>query len=219
MISPANSSKSNEKHPKEKKTKILAIGDVHGDTGLVKRLAERAEKEKVDIVILAGDLTFAEMSLKNLVGPFAMAKKDILLIPGNHESISAIHFLSEMYKPYAKNLHGYSFQKGNLGIFGSGGTDMGIHWMPDDEIFENLKKGHKGIKNAGKKIMVTHMHPTGSKAEKFGFRGSNAITKAVYEFQPDVLITAHMHEASGLEENFGKTKVINVSRKEKVFEI
>ena len=67
--------------------------------------------------------------------------------------------------------------------------------------------------------MVTHMHPAGSKAEEFGFKGSKAISKAVYEFKPDVLITAHMHEAAGLEENFGKTKVINVSRKEKVFEI
>lgn len=201
------------------KTKILAIGDIHGDTGLVKKLAEKAEKENIDLVILAGDITFAEISLKGIIGPFAKAKKDVLIIPGNHESISSIHFLTEMYKPYAKNLHGYSIKKGNLGIFGSGGADIGINFIPDSEIFELLKKGHKGIKNTGKKIMVTHMHPAGSKAEKFGFKGSKAISKAVYEFQPDILITSHMHEASGLEENFGKTKVINVSRKEKIFEI
>ncbi len=204
---------------KSKKTKILAIGDIHGDTGLVKKLAERAQKENVDIVILAGDLTFAEMSIKDIVGPFAKVKKDVLLIPGNHESASTINFLAEMYKPYAKNLHGYSFKRGNLGIFGSGGTDMGVHWMPDEEIFELLQKGHKGIKEMEKKIMITHMHPSGSKAEEFGFGGSKAITKAVYKFKPDILITSHIHEASGLEENFGKTKVINVSRKEKVFEI
>jgi hypothetical protein len=30
----------------DKKTKILAIGDIHGDTGLVRRLAEKAVKEK-----------------------------------------------------------------------------------------------------------------------------------------------------------------------------
>ena len=203
----------------EKKTKILAIGDIHGGTGLVKKLAEKAQKENVDIVILAGDITFAEMSVKDLVGPFAKVKKDILLIPGNHESFSTINFLAEMYKPYAKNLHGYSFRKGNLGIFGAGSADIGLHQIPDSEIFSLLKKGHKDIEKIKKKIMITHMHPLGSKAEMFGFRGSKAITKAVYEFQPDILITAHMHEASGLEENFGKTKVINVSRKEKVFEI
>jgi len=203
----------------EKKTRILAIGDIHGNTGLVKRLAERAQKENIDIVILAGDLTFAEMSLKDLIGPFAKAKKDILLIPGNHESVSTINFLSEMYKPYAKNLHGYSFRKGNLGIFGAGGTDMGINWMPDSEIFDLLKKSHKDVEKLKKKIMITHMHPFGSKAEFSGFKGSKAVAKAVYEFKPDILITSHIHEASGLEENFGKTKVINVSGKEKIFEI
>ncbi len=124
-----------------------------------------------------------------------------------------------MYKPYSKNLHGYSFKKGDVGIFGAGGANMGIHQISESEMFELLKKSHDGIKSMEKKIMITHMHPSGSKAERFGFKGSKAITKAVYEFQPDIFITAHIHEASGLEENFGKTKVINVSRKEKVFEI
>ncbi len=63
------------------------------------------------------------------------------------------------------------------------------------------------------------MHPKGSKAEFSGFPGSVAVRKAVKEFQPDFLISAHIHEASGLEEDIGKTRVINVSRKEKIFEI
>ena len=41
----------------------------------------------------------------------------------------------------------------------------------------------------------------------------------VKEFHPDVLITAHIHEAGGIEEKMGKTRVINVARKEKIFEI
>ncbi|MEK6827462.1 MAG: metallophosphoesterase family protein, partial [Nanoarchaeota archaeon] len=81
----------------EKKTKILAVGDIHGDTGLVRRLAEKAVKENVDLVILAGDITFAEQSTKNLIGPFIKANKQVLLIPGNHESNATIDFLSEMY--------------------------------------------------------------------------------------------------------------------------
>ena len=44
-----------------KKIKILAVGDIHGDVGLVKKLAKKARDENVDLVILAGDLTFAEM--------------------------------------------------------------------------------------------------------------------------------------------------------------
>jgi uncharacterized protein len=202
----------------EKKTKILAVGDIHGDTGLVKRLAEKAVKENVDLVILAGDLTFAEQSTKNLIGPFVKAKKQILIIPGNHESNATIDFLSEMY-PDTKNIHGYSIKKNNLGIFGAGAGDVGINMIKDSEIFDLLKKGHEYIKDSEKKIMVTHMHPRGSKAEFSGFLGSKAVRKAVKEFQPNILITAHIHEAAGIEEQIGKTRVINVSRKEKIFEI
>lgn len=202
----------------EKKTKILAVGDIHGDTGLVRRLAEKAKKENVDLVILAGDLTFAEQSVKNLIGPFIKAKKQVLLIPGNHESMATADFLAEMY-PNTKNIHGYSFIKDDLGIFGAGAGDIGINQIKDSEIFALLKKGHENVKDLKKKIMVTHMHPKGSKAEFSGFAGSSAVRKAVKEFKPDVLISAHIHEAGGLEEYSGKTKIINVSRKEKIFEI
>lgn len=201
-----------------RKTKILAVGDIHGDTGLVKRLAEKAVKENIDLVILAGDLTFAELSTKNLIGPFIKAKKQVLLIPGNHESIATADFLAEMY-PNTKNIHGYSFRKDDLGIFGAGAGDIGINQIKDSDIFEVLKKGHENIKDLNKKIMVTHMHPRGSKQEFSGFQGSDAVKRAIKQFKPAILITAHIHEAAGMEEEIGKTRVINVSRKEKIFEI
>ncbi len=200
-----------------KKIKILAVGDIHGDTGLVKKLAEKAKKEEVDVVILAGDLTFVEQLVKNLISPFIKAKKQVLLIPGNHESNATINFLAEMY-PNTKNIHGHSIKKGDVGIFGAGGGDV-INVTPDKEIFKALKQGHEKIKDSKKKIMVTHMHPKGSKAEFSGFEGSKAVKKAIEEFKPDILISAHIHEASGIEEKIKGTKVINVSRKEKIFEI
>ena len=43
-----------------KKLKILASGDIHGDTTQARRLADQAEKENVDLVVLCGDLTYAE---------------------------------------------------------------------------------------------------------------------------------------------------------------
>ncbi len=201
-----------------KKLKILAIGDIHGDTGLVKRLAKKAKEENVDLVILTGDLTFAEQSTKNLIGPFVKAKKQVLLIHGNHESIATVDFLAEMY-PNTKNLHGYSFVKNGLGIFGAGGADMGVNPIRDAEIFKLLKEGHEKIKDSKRKVMVTHMHPKGSKSEFSGWPGSKAIRKAIKEFKPDIAISSHIHEASGVEEQIGKTRVVNVSRKEIIFEI
>ena len=210
-----------EKTPikKPKKTKVLAIGDIHGDIHLVEKLAKQAKKENVDIVILAGDITFAEQSIEGIIGPFAKAKKDVLIIPGNHEAVSTTAFLSEMYAPYSKHLHGYSFSKGKTGFFGAGTANMGIHQIKDSEIFTLLEKSHNKIKDLGKKVMVTHIHPRGSKAEFSGWKGSKAVKKAIQKFKPDIAICSHIHSAAGLEEYIGKTKVINVSRKAKIFEI
>ncbi|MBP6857139.1 metallophosphoesterase [Candidatus Pacearchaeota archaeon] len=202
-----------------KKTKILAVGDIHGDTKFVERLAKKAKDEEVDLVILAGDLTFLEKSTKNIIGPFVKEKKEVVLIPGNHETMSTINTLTQIYEG-TKHVHGYSVRKGDLGIFGSGyEPSTGPFFIEDEEIFKVLKKGNEKIKDSKKKIMVTHAHPKGSVAEFSGFPGSNAVKKAIKEFKPDILISAHIHEAGGLQEKIGKTKIIHVGRKPKIFEI
>ena len=205
--------------PKQKKTRILAIGDIHGDSKLVEKLAKKAKEEKVDVVIIAGDLTFLERSTKNLIGPFIKENKEVILIPGNHETMSTITPLTQIY-PGTRHVHGYSVTRGDLGIFGSGyNSSAGPFWLEDEEIFKSLKKGNEGVKDLKKKIMVTHAHPKGSIAEFSGFAGSKAVEKAIKEFKPDILIAGHMHEAGGLQEKIGKTTVLHVGRKPTIFEI
>lgn len=207
--------------PKEshKKTKILAVGDFHGDTRFATKMAKKAKEENVDLVILTGDHTMAETSIDGLIGPFAKNKKPVLIIPGNHESAHTNAMIAEIYAPYTKNLHGYYFTKKNLGIFGAGTAHIGIHAISDDEIFNLLKRSHNKIKNLKKQIMVTHIHPEDSTFEFSGYPGSSAVKKAIVKFQPDIAICSHIHEAAGLEEKIGKTQVINVARKAKIFEI
>src|SRR3989344_1908365 len=136
-----------------KKTKFLAISDIHGDTSLVKRLAEKAEKENIDIVILAGDLTWMEKSINNLVGPFIKNKnRKVLILHGNHESIATIDFLSEMY-PDTKNMHAYSIKHSNIGIFGVGGANFGKEPMTEKDFKNALEQAHNYIKEINKKIL------------------------------------------------------------------
>ena len=200
-----------------KKTKILAVGDIHGDTGLVKKLAAKAKKENVDLIIMAGDLTFFGEETKNIIKPFEKIKKPVLVVHGNHEPNETVEILTQIYSN-ARNLSGGYYLRDNVGIFGAGGGDV-VQTTPDKEIFELLEKGHGKIKTSKKKIMVTHMHPYNSEAEFSGWPGSKAVSKAVKKFHPNVLISAHIHEAGGIEEKIGKTKVINVSRQAKIFEI
>ena len=208
-----------KKSEKVPKTKILAVGDIHGDIGLVKKIAKKSEKENVDVIIIAGDLTWLEQSTKNLIGPLIKNDTPILIVPGNHETVPTINFLKEMY-PNVRNLHGKSFQKKGLGFFGAGyATTAGPFWIGEDKVFDLLKKSHNKIRNLDKKIMITHMHPRDSKNEFSGWKGSKAVKKAIKMFQPDVAICSHIHEASGLEEKLGKTRIINVSKKPKIIKV
>ncbi|PIN69224.1 hypothetical protein COV93_06340 [Candidatus Woesearchaeota archaeon CG11_big_fil_rev_8_21_14_0_20_43_8] len=199
--------------------KILASGDLHGDTGLAERLAKKAEDNKVDLVVLCGDLTFAERSTDNIIGPFKKRNLKVILIPGNHESFATADFLAELYS--CTNLHGYSVKYDDVALFGCGGANIGMHQLSEDEIFNLLKKGFKYSEGARKKIMVTHVHPSDTKMEMFSnfFKGSKGVRKAISDFKPDILLCSHVHEAEGLEEKVDGTLVINVGKEGKIIDI
>jgi len=210
---------SSNKQPVKKKLKILAVADTHGDSKLVKKLAEKAEKENVDLVILCGDIT-GWVETKNIIKPFKDKNKPTLILPGNWDSFATTDFLANFYG--VKNIHGYSVIYENIGFFGAGGTSTGAPGpgrITEKELMKTIERAHEGIKGIEKKIMLTHDHPAGSKSEFSGIPGNKAITKAINKFQPDILLHGHIHEASGFEEMIGKTRVINVSREGKIIEI
>lgn len=196
---------------KKKKLKILAAGDIHGDSKLAEKLAERAEKEKVDLVILNGDIT-GIIEGENLIKPFTKRHERVVFVPGNWDSADTSAFLSKFYG--IKNIENYHVKYKNVGIFGASGKDIN-----EEETFKRLKKGFDKVKNLEKKIMVTHLHAAGTKSELSGFKGNEGIRKAVDKFQPDLLISGHIHELEGVEEKIGKTKVINVGKKGRIIEI
>ncbi len=203
----------------KKKTKVLAIGDLHGDSGLAKRIAQIAKKEKVDLIIIPGDLTWLEQPAQDLIKPFDQLGKKILIMPGNHETLPVIDSFENAYNN-AKNIHGNSFRLNDVGFFGAGyATNAGPFFIEESEVFNLLKKSHEEIKDSEKKIMITHMHHKGSKAEFTGWEGSKAVLKAIKRFRPDIVINGHIHEAGGIVEYFYGTKIINVARKPSIFEI
>lgn len=206
---------------KTKHLKILAVGDLHGDSRQAFKLAEKAKREKVDLVILSGDLTFAEANLDYLVGPFAKRKLDVFIIPGNHETFATANFLEKLYSPQVKNIHGKGLMEKDIGIFGAGGANIGVFQLSEPEIYDKLKQGFDKIKDIKHKIMVTHVHPSGTLMEKLTtlVPGSESVRKAIERFKPDIAICSHVHEAEGIEEKVGKTRVINVGRKGKIIVI
>lgn len=201
------------------KLKILACSDIHGDISAAEKLALQAEEENVDLVVLCGDLTYAESSTDGIIGPFAKRDKKVILIPGNHETVATADFLAELYG--ATNLHGYAIRHKDVGLFGCGGANIGLFQLGEEDIFNLIQKGYDRIKDAKRKVLVTHVHPSDSLSEKFSgfFPGSDGLRKAIERFNPDVLLCGHVHEAEGIEDRIGKTKIYNLGKKGRIIEI
>lgn len=205
------------KQRKEKesgKLRILAAGDIHGDTKLAEKLAQKAKKEKVDLVILTGDIV-GLVETKDLIKPFTERHEKVFFVPGNWDSAETASFLSKFYG--ITNIEDYYAKYKNVGIFGAG--NAGTLAVNEKKTFNTLKRNFEKVKNLEKKIMVTHFHAAGTKSELSGFPGSHGIRKAIEKFQPDLFISGHIHELEGAEEKIGKTKVINVGKRGKIIEI
>lgn len=203
--------------PKTKKFRILAASDLHGESKAAKKLAEKAKKAKVDLVVLCGDIT-GWRETKNFIKPFKDKNQKVIIVPGNWDSFATADFLAESYN--IRNIHGYSVKYGDIGFFGAGGAEgPGPGRTTEKQILETLKKAYSGLKGIEKKIMVTHEHPAGGLSEFSGIEGSKAITHAIKQFKPDILIHGHIHEGEGIEETIGKTKVFNVGKEGKIIDI
>ncbi|MFH1829038.1 MAG: metallophosphoesterase [Nanoarchaeota archaeon] len=197
--------------------KILALSDIHGDKDFVREMAEKGSKEAVDLIILAGDIVDKEGNVADLIGPFKKKGLEVAIIPGNHEGLAELGFMVERYG--VKNLHGYAIKKGDVGIFGCGYADVGIHQLEESDLFNSLKQAHEQIRNIKKKIMVTHIQPSESILGLGMFPGSPGVRKAIEKFKPDIHICGHVHETQGIEEVIGTTKVINVGKTGKLIEL
>lgn len=196
----------------EKKLRILAAGDLHGDIDIAEKLSLKAKKAKADLVVLAGDLHGYWESNERILEPFNKAKQKVVFIPGNLDS-SLDH---DIFRKEAKSIHNYYVTYGGVGIAGIGNADWKMEL--DGSDLKAIKKNFDRMKPK-KKILVSHLHAADTGAEFSGIPGDEILKRAVEDFKPDFLISAHIHEAEGIEDKIGKTKVIQVGRKGKILEI
>lgn len=203
----------------EKRLKVLAFADLHADKRLLKSLKKRALDEEVDLVLICGDFTdWNEEAPKGLVQGFLDINKPVAILSGNHESTTTSAVLADMYG--VTHLHGRSLSYKGVGIFGCGScTQIGPHSIEEDEMMTRLDIAHSKIATLTRKLMVTHEHPADSTMEMGMFPGSNSIRDAIHKFKPDVLVCGHIHEAEGVEEIIGNTRVVNVSKRGRVIEL
>lgn len=192
--------------------KILAAADLHADEKAAEKLSEKAKKGKVDLIILAGDIFDYGGGRAEILDVFKKEKQKVLFIPGNCDFDEE----SAELKKRAKCIHNYYVTYSDVGILGFGSPNWTLELNKND--LEKINKNFEKMKTK-KKIFVSHLHAAGTKAEFSGIPGDYVITKAVKNFKPDILISGHIHEAEGLEDIIGETKVFQVGKKGKIIEV
>lgn len=213
-----NKSKQKLKEKVKKPLRILAASDMHGSSDLAKKLALKAEKNKVDLILLLGDINGATES-KNLIQPFKDLNKPVLFVPGNWDTSFEASMIESVYN--AKNLDGIYATYDNVAIIGLGNPDFQLS-IDEKKAFDKMKQNFDKISaklDIRKRILISHLHAKGTKSEFSGIKGSQALRRIVNYFQPDFLLQGHIHEAEGIEEKIGKTHVINIGRMGKILDI
>ncbi|OYT41904.1 MAG: metallophosphoesterase [Candidatus Altiarchaeales archaeon ex4484_43] len=199
--------------------KILCIADIHGDRESLLRLKRYAIDSKFENILILGDFsnydTFRnrEKSLEEVRFVLDLLSNfRVLAIPGNCDTPETLNLFDE----YGVNLHENSVVFNNSTIIGFGGSaptpfDTPFE-MEEKEIYEKLEKLLNGVKTE-RVVLVVHNPPLDTECDitRLGVHvGSKAVRDIVEKFQPEILLSSHIHESGGSTDTIGKTKVVNV---------
>ncbi|MCS4542075.1 MAG: metallophosphoesterase [Euryarchaeota archaeon] len=194
--------------------RILVISDIHGARFVPSLVRNYLKKETIDCIAINGDITnFGPLSVaEEILSEITDSGILTLVVPGNCDPKDILNIIDD--SP-ASNLHGKSEIIKNIAFAGLGGSNITPFNTPfeltEEEIETTLSKALAGIEEIPTKILITHAPPKNTRADVTGSGmhvGSNSIRKIVEDFQPSVLICAHIHEARVIDK-LNNTIIVN----------
>jgi Icc-related predicted phosphoesterase len=199
---------------------ILVVSCIHNDVESLLTQFDKISQFKFDVIVCPGDFTnlnipkgFTRIDIGRLIiEELKTFGKFLITVPGSWDKE-----LIDLLKQTTNSVHGTGIVIDNVGFYGYGGarTPFNTPFEPSDsEIIKGLEAGYAAVAAAERKIQVTHMPPADTKLDVI-FSGAHVGSPAIREFilnhKPDVAISAHIHEARGVDE-LGGTKLLNAGR-------
>ncbi len=182
--------------------KIISFGDIHENLSNLGPL--KNELKNADLVIVTGDLTNynGRKEAEKVIECVEEYNENILAQLGNLDQPEVNDYLTEK----GINLHRNGFIRGNIGIFGVGGSNPTPFDTPtefsESEIEGFLFEGFEKVKDTKFKIMVPHMPPKDTKLDIItvgAHAGSQSVRDFILKHKPDIVLSGHIHEARGTE--------------------
>ncbi|MEM0482656.1 MAG: metallophosphoesterase [Nitrososphaerota archaeon] len=195
--------------------KILQVSDIHGSARSARMVGRKAKVERVDAVLVVGDITNfgsvdeAERILSTIAGE---ANRPVLFVPGNCDPPQLLS-----HNPRTQNLinlHAKKSQVSSYTFVGVGGSKTTPHrgtWIEfSEEELDEILSGLVGEELAGW-VLVSHNPPIGLEVAMAGSGvdlGSVSIRRFIERYKPMVVCCGHVHEARGIS-YLEETPVVN----------
>ncbi len=201
---------------------IIAFGDIHMATGAAAAIPGIKE---ADLLLLNGDLTNygGAAEVKKVLDDIMRINPKVLAQFGNLDKTEVNEYLEKL----AINLHGQArLVQGEVCLIGIGGSNFTPFQtpseMPEKELLHLADRAFRqGLdyislaqplhKRKIPQILLSHVPPFNTKVDTLHngkHVGSKAIRTIIEQYQPELCITGHIHEAKG-HDMIGKTPVYN----------
>jgi len=200
---------------------IIIFSDIHNDVENLLSYFDKINELKFDVVVCPGDFTdintpkgfTQEDILKLIITELKGLKKPVLTVPGNVDTKNIISILEKE----GVSIHGKGRVIGDYGFYGYGGakTPFETNIEPSEEELKiGLKSAWKDVENIKYKIQITHNPPFGTRVDMVqsgAHVGSVVVKEFIESHEPILAISAHIHEAKGVDQ-LKKTFLINSGR-------
>ncbi len=190
--------------------KILALTDIHGSYTTA---AAIIRKESADVVIIGGDLTTigTVKEAEDALDLFRPAAGRLLCVAGNMDLPQHDH----LFEQRGVSLNACGVSIGDVGFFGVSAAPFSRLHTPyeisEEELSRRIRKGFGMVSNAPTKVFVPHAPPYGTKLDIIhtGIHvGSMAVREFIEDFQPEVVVCGHIHEARGID-RIEESQIVN----------
>ena len=195
--------------------KMLVATDIHGNHGIAQKLAVIATNEKVEAILILGDITHfgtledAEYILKI----FSETKIETFYIPGNVDPKLLLTKPIEL--PYVHFAHGKGLKIADTTIVGAGGSIITPFNTPieysEEKLRQIIEQGLKDLDGKKLDVLMTHNPPFETALDLAGnieHVGSRMIRKIIENHQPTIALSGHIHESRAID-RIDKTLIIN----------
>jgi len=189
---------------------LISITDIHGRQNIDRSTAQTLAA--ADLLVITGDITHfgGEADARPVIETIQNINANIICLPGNCDQLSVNYYLTSL----GLNLHAATKLIDGLVFYGLGGSSTTPFGTPQElgdnvmrEILMKFKKNPAGRFH----VLVSHTPPHGTRVDQtmLGVHaGSKVVREFIEDFQPDLCLCGHIHEAIG-SDRIGKTLVIN----------